>query len=324
MRSLRAWMLMVVASFLGSGPAQAACGLSIVANPITIAWDTNFVTQAISFTLTKADALACPMWVGFTKGGGASAATRRAVVGANQLTYQLYKEASLTNILKDSSDAAIGSVNEVISDTIPAGINAQVTYLYYFNVPVASSIAPTIVRAGVYTDSFTLNVYEGADPLVPAPTPVTSAAVAVSVTVPEILKTAMVPTGGGFEEASPGRSIDFGVLQPGQARGFDFRVRTNAGFDVTFSSANNGKFKPPANPASPGVSYQFYANGVLLDLSNSAAVPVRGLGGPVVGDFTTGMQGAGYPIRIVVGSFAAATVVGGDVEDTITVTTITL
>lgn len=324
MRNLSKLLVLAIGSLANSASVWAACGLSIAANPISINWDTSFATQGISFTLTKTDAGTCDYFVGFTKGGAASAATRRAISGANQITYQLYKENALTNVLKDPSDAAITSSNEVFSGQLPAGVGAQLTLVYYFNVPLSSSITPSIVKAGTYTDTFTINVYEGADPLVPGPTPVTSANVAVTVTVPEILKMSLVATGAGFDEAGLNRSIDFGMLSAGQTRTFDIRIRTNAGFDVTFSSANNGVLKPVANPASTGLAYQFYANGVLLNLTNSLAVPVRGLGGPGVGNFETDLQGVAYPIRIVVGSFAGASVLGGEAQDTITITTTTL
>lgn len=303
-----------------SSQAQAAgiCDLAIIANNFTVNWDLNFASQAISFTLNKPNAVACDFWVGITKGGAASAATRRMTTGTAQLPYQVYKTNALVNILKDSSDAPITTADEVITGGFPAGTNLTQVLQYFFDIPSSGSMSPTIAKSGSYTDTYTLNVYEGSDPTVPGPVPVTSAVVIVTTTVSKIIKLSLVPQGGIFDDASLNRNISFGVLSPGQSSSFDARVRTNAGFVLSFSSTNNGKMKPPAIPTSAGVPYSFYVNGGLLDMSNSAAVPVTI---PAIPGATP-VQGLAYPIRIVIGSFAATTI-GGAQEDNITITATT-
>src|SRR5690606_6395492 len=97
------------------------------------------------------------------------------------------------------------------------------------------------------------------------------------------------------------------------------RVRTNAGFSVTFSSANNGKLKPVNPLTNSQVPYMFYANSALLDLSNSLSVPVVGL----TGSGQTNLDGLAYPIRIVIGSLTAPNILGGPHQDSITITATT-
>jgi hypothetical protein len=315
MRLLRLIPTLALLAYSGPALAAGACGLTITASNFTINWTTSFLTQAVSFTVEKANATTCDYWVGITKGAAASAATRRMANGAKLLPYQVYKTNALANILKDSSDAPITSSNEVITDTFPAGTNILHTLQYFFDIPSSGSMDSTIVKDGTYTDTYTLNVYEGSDPTVAGPTPVTSSTITVTTIVPTIIRLSMVPQGGTFDDASINRTINFGVMSPGQSSNFDIRVRTNAGFSLAFSSANDGKMKPPAIPTSAGVPYLFYVNNALLDLSASSGTPVTV---PSVSGETS-MQGLVYPVKIVIGSFAATTI-GGAQSDSITIT----
>jgi len=92
-------------------------------------------------------------------------------------------------------------------------------------------------------------------------------------------------------------------------------VRTNAGFQVTFSSVNNGKLKTTAVGGTATVPYLFYSNGVLLNLSNSNAVPVTGLS--AAGQ--TGLSGLAYPLKVIIDSMAGGISQGGPYEDTVTI-----
>ncbi|MCM2324492.1 MAG: hypothetical protein NDJ90_14635, partial [Oligoflexia bacterium] len=172
--------------------------------------------------------------------------------------------------------------------------------------------------AGAFTDTYAVEVFETNVPPVPTDVPVTSGNVTLTVTVNPMIRLSLVSTGGGFDPGLTNRNIDFGTLYQGQSAQFDLRVRTNAGFSVTFSSAYNGKLKPGA--ASPSsVPYTLTAGGVALDLSNSAAVPVVG----PVGPGQTSMSGLAYTIRTVIGNVVGAGVMAGLHQDTITITATT-
>jgi spore coat protein U-like protein len=318
MRKIRA-ALIATAFFLSGTQALAACGLSVNAGNITINWDMTFALQSINFTVTKSDNAACDYWVGITKGGAATAANRRAVSGTRQLAYQLYKDNARTQILKDTSDAPITSNNEVLNTAFPVGTNITQTLQYFLDIPSSSSLAPTIVKDGAYVDTYTLNVYEGSDPTLVGATPVTSASVTLTVNVPKMIRLSMVSSGGAFDDASLNRNVDMGTLITGTSATFDLRVRTNAGFEVTFSSAGNGKMRKTGVTTGPGVPYILYANGTALDLSNSATVPVTGLSG--TGETST--NGLAYPIRIVIDNYTPAQFPGGHKEDNILVTATT-
>lgn len=308
-----------LAAFLLPSESHSACGLTLTASNIVINWDLNFSTQAIQFTLQKVNNPACDYWIGFTKGGGSSIANRTLNSGTRFLPYQLYKDNGYTKVLKDSTDIPISGTDDVLNGSFPAGTNITQTLLYFFSIPSNGSTTPTIAKDGVYTDIFTMNVYEGSDPTISSPVPVTSSNITISTTVPKMINMSLVSTGGSFNPASISKSIDFGSLAPGMASSFDLRVRSNAGYSVTFSSTNNGVLRPAGHTTGPGVPYLLYVNGSLLDMSNSSGVPVVG----IAGTGQTSLEGLGYPIRIQIGNFSAALLVGGQQQDHVLVTATT-
>lgn len=294
--------------------SHAACGLTLTTNNISVNWLPTFTYISVPLTINKAGPDACDFGVGFTKGGGASYVLRRAEDGANQIQYQVYKENSLTNVLKDVPD--ITSANDVIQGGFAGGNNLTQASSFYFQIPYNADVAPALISAGTFTDTFTVNLYEGSDPL-SFVTPVDSEVVTVTVTVPKIIAISLVSTGGGFLEGQTTRNINLGSLYEGQSSGFDLRVRSNAGFEVTFSSLNNGNMKHTT--ANSFVPYKFYVNGALLNMSNSLAVPVSGLSRAG----QTSMSGLAYPIKVVVGNVSASAKVSGGHSDSITITATT-
>ncbi len=289
--------------------AWGACGLSLTTNNITINWTTSYTTQAIQFTLTKALAPACNFIIGITKGGAANY-SRLATNGGNQISYQLWKEPAQTNILKDSPD--VTSANDVIVGGFVGGPNLNQTITYYLDIPYSSMTTPTLAIAGAYTDTYTIDVYESNDPLVLGPV-VTSAVITLTVNVPRIIGLSLVNTGAAYDSFATNRAINWGTMTAGQTTVFDFRVQTNAGFTISFSSAYGGYMR--SAPAAAGVPYRFYANNVLLDLSGPAAGPA--------GPGQTGLQGIAYPIRVVIGTATPQFLLSGSVSDIITVTATT-
>lgn len=294
--------------------AHGACGLSVVTGNISVNWTNSFTYISVPVTINKSGPDACDYGFGLTKGAAASYATRRATSGAKLVQYQLYRENSLTNILKDVPD--VTSANEVVQGGFAGGTNLTQATEYYFRIPYNADVSPALISAGTFTDAFTLNLYEGSDPLAFV-TPVDTEAISVTITVPKIVAISLVSSGGGFIDGQTTRNINMGSLYDGQATGLDLRVRSNAGFDVTFSSLNNGKMKHAT--ANSLVPYQFYVNGALLDMSNSLAVPVSGL----TRAGQTSMSGLAYPLKVVVGSVLGGPKLSGTHSDSITITATT-
>jgi hypothetical protein len=200
--------------------------------------------------------------------------------------------------------------------TLPEGANQEVTLTYYLAIPYSLATAPTLAKSGAYVDTFDIKVYEGDDPLT-METPVVSTSVTLTITVDPMIDLSLVSSGGSFDISKTTKTVDMGNLYQGLSRTFDMRVRTNAGYSVTFSSDNNGNLK--AAGVASLIPYSFYVNAVLLNMSNSKAVPVVGLSGAG----STDLQGLSYPIRMVIGNMGATTFYGGNHQDTVTITATT-
>ncbi|MEZ0391962.1 MAG: spore coat protein U domain-containing protein [Pseudobdellovibrionaceae bacterium] len=296
--------------------AQAACGLTITTDDISLTWGLNFSSIAVPITINRSTADACNYALGFTKGNGASYVARRAANGSNTLSYQLYKDTGLSKILKDNPD--ITTIDDVVDGGFLAGaIPVSQTVNYYFDIPYASATTPVMVSSGTYTDNFTLNLYEGSGP--PFGTLVASKGVNITVTVPKMIALSLVDPGAPYQQGQLSKNVNFGTMTEGSAANVDLRLRTNAGFSVTFSSANNGKMKHTSPGKNSLVPYSLMVNGATLNLSNSSTVPVVGL----TGSGSTALSGLGYPIKVVIGSVTGPTVLGGPHSDDITITATT-
>jgi spore coat protein U-like protein len=309
----------VIVAFLLSplSMAWADCGLSLTANDISVAWDLNFSSIAVQVTVSRANAEACNYALGFTKGNGASYVTRRgSTVGGNLVRYQLYKDSGLTKILKDNPD--ITSIDEVVDGGFQAGaIPASQSVNYYFEIPQNLATTPSLVSSGTYTDTFIIDLYYGDGP--PFGTLVTSKSINITVTVPPMIALSLVDSGAAFQLGHLTKNVDFGTMSEGATASMDLRLRTNAGFSVTFSSENNGKMKHTTPGKNSLVPYTFFANGAILNLGNSKLVPVVGL----AGSGSTGMTGLAYPLKIVIGNVTGSGVMGGPHSDDITITATT-
>ncbi|HAR41322.1 MAG TPA: hypothetical protein DCS07_01615 [Bdellovibrionales bacterium] len=299
-----------VIALIGTSTANAACGLGIAAGNPSIDWTMAFDYKSFTLTITKGNSTACSYGIAFTKGGAASYATRRATVGANSARYQIYGDTTKTFALKDVPD--IAAPTDVILDTYLEGDTTQHQLQFFIEVPYSA----TLYHSGSFTDSFTLNVYEGADPLTWV-TPVATTTVTLTINIPKIIALSLLDGGGAFDESKTTKNINFGTLAPGQNSSMDIRMRSNAGYEVRFSSANNGSMKHTAGAAL--VPYLFYVNGVQLNMSNSLAVPVLGLSS----NGTTLQTGSAYPINVRIGAFVGSGRVAGSYSDQITVTAAT-
>jgi spore coat protein U-like protein len=297
--------------------ADAACGLAITANNVTIDWDLNFANVAIQMKIDKSDAAACSFGIGITKGTGASYAARSVAAGGSKtMRYQIYSDSGMSKIVKDYPD--ITSANDVIQGGFGTGVNLTQTVIYYLEIPLSLATVPSVAAQGTYSDTYTINVYEGSDPLT-FTTPAVSTGITLTVNVPYMIALSMVDSGANFSAGSISRNVNFGTLSEGASATFDLRVRTNAGFSVTFSSSHNG-YLHHTNPAKNSlVPYKFYVNSALLNMSSSSTTPVVGL--TAAGQ--TSLNGLGYPIKIVIGSLSSPTILGGPHQDDITITATT-
>lgn len=293
---------LILIALLSFAPSSfAACGLSLVASDLTLEWDLSWTAPAVAVQVSKTNPAACTFGLGFSK-GGAGSYTR----AAGSLQYQLYQDSGLSHILKDVPD--ITSANDVVMVTLPAGTNPTNEF-YYVDIPYSAATTPNLVAAGAYTDSFIINAYEGTDPTTFANPPATSTPVHVTITVPKMIALALVDTGGVFQDTATTKSIDFGNLSSGQVSRFDLRLRTNAGYSVKIQSSNNGKMKHTTKNSY--VDYSLYVNNALADPTGSTPV--------ITGSGTTGLNGLGFPVKIVIGTLGTLPL-AGTYQDTVVIT----
>ena len=299
-----------------SPKAQASCGLSITASDIVLTWNLNFTSIAVSVQVSRSTSDACNFSLSFSKGGAASYPTRRVTDGSHILRYQLYQDSGLTKILQDTAD--VTSVDQVVQGGFQAGATPTTqTVNYYLEIPYNLATTPSLVSAGSYLDTFIISVFESDTP--PFVTAVATKSVNISVTVSQMIALSLINSGGSFQLGQLTRNATFPTLTEGSTKTMDLRVRTNAGFTVTFSSTNNGTLAH-TNPAKNShVPYSLLVNGSSLNLSNSKLVPVTGLSG----SGSTNLEGLAYPIKVVIGSVTGAGVLAGPHADDVTITATT-
>lgn len=309
--------LLLLMTLVTGEEAYSACGLSLTANNITVAWDLNFTSLAVSVQVDRSTTDACTYSLGFTRGNATSYTNRRAANGSALLHYQLYQNSGLTNVLKDDTDVSSVST-EVVQGGFQSGPTPiSQTVVYYFEIPYNLATTPSLVSSGTFTDSFTINLYETGT--LPLGVPVATRTVIVNITVPKMIALSLVDSGGNFQVGQLARNVSIPTLTEGAIASMDLRVRTNAGFSVDFSSLNNGYLKH-TNPAKSSlVPYRLFVNGGALNLSSSNTIPVVGL----LGVGSTSLSGLGYPLKVVIGNVSGAGVLAGPHSDTVTITATT-
>lgn len=285
------------------------CDFTLSVNPINVSWDLNYTYETVQVTVTKNKSKACDYGITFSR-GGATDYNRRAVSGVNTIRYQLYKTATLTDVLKETPD--ITSANEYFSGSLGVGVGLTASHTYYFQIPNADATTPSIKPSGTYTDSFNVKVYKSKVHSDFTGSPDDNKNVAVSISVPKILDISMVDSGAGFDAGAVFKSLDFGTISANQYLGFDFIVRTNAGYQVTFSSTNSGNMKHVSIPSST-IPYTVEAHSSSFSLASPTVI--------LTGSGQTNPSGQRNDIKIRIGNFGD--VDSGQYSDYITVTAAT-
>jgi spore coat protein U-like protein len=313
MKSFIAPTLLLLLAGLGA-PSWAfahGCQLALSTPGILLNWNTNFTFQAVQLTISKLDSDACNYAISFSN-GTASDYNRRMVYGLSTLRYQLYKDASLSQILKERPDASVPA--NVITGSFGGGAGQSRSHTYYVQVPQDLATTPALKPSGNYLDIFTVRAYDlrngnELDDLEAA------SSVVIATSVPKVLDLSIVPSGGAFNESSTSYSVNFGALAGEDTRAFDLRVRSNAGFRVFFSSQNGGKLKHATAPGT--IPYTLKVDSSAQSLGSSATLPVLVAAG--VGQ--TSLSGVGKAVSITTGDISQS--LAGTYADYITVTAMT-
>ena len=308
-----AFLFVVLACLSPARLALAAenCDLTINISNVNLIWSLNLPTQQITFNIDKEKNDACNYFVTFSKGGPTNY-DRRMLSGSSTLPYQLYKEASLTNILKELPD--VTNNDEVITGSFGKGKDQTQSRTYFLQIPFNLATTPQLKPSGSYNNSIIVRVYEG---VLGSGTLNHSDNILIRTVIPEIIQLSLVNTGGAFNSGDTTQAVEFGTLAAGASRGFDMRVLTNAGYQVTFSSQNNGVLKHTSANVTTVVPYTLKINGAPKSLTSSKTNPVV----VASGGGQTSVDGAGHAVDVTIDSVSDK--MAGAYSDIITVTAAT-
>lgn len=194
--------------------------------------------------------------------GNANSYQRRAYSGSDSLPYNLYREINNANILKDFGDA---SANEFITGLAQNKLTPY-TSTWYVGVPSLFDNF-TSARAGVYTDSLPVNIYQvknNGDVVFQ-----TARWVTLSFTIPRYVEMSIVDQNQPHNSSSTVYVMDFGNMTNSQQLQADLRVVGNVGFGVSLTSQNGGKLKIAGDPTSTEIPYTIrVGNGGFFSPSN--------------------------------------------------------
>jgi hypothetical protein len=196
----------------------------------------------------------CPFFVTF---GSVSAADshRKASQGGNRLEYQIYDSVVRRTVLRDLPAA---NANEVLRGAFGPG--EAVRELSYVIIVPSEQVAPS----GLYTDQLKITVYQGTpDNFVEKDTKT----VVFSIRVDPVTELSLGEPGAAFNPNAKAHRLDFGTLDKGKARGFDLRVRSNAGYHATMESENGGVMKHTDPRFSATIPYVLQVGGAPVNLS---------------------------------------------------------
>ncbi len=288
----------------------------------TFACDYDLDVPALYYTLTSSSAIEprtlqlsrndnggnCKnFFLGFTR-GWAPTYNRYAtnLWNGNRIYYNLYNNAGGTMVLKNPSD--ITSDNDVIMGQINKYQVLDLTY--YFQISPYTSA--TLPRSGTYVDYvqiqaysgkwWAINGYEGYQNLY------------IQIYVPKLSALSLVDTGATFDHGDTNQILDFDELEANEQLSFDLLIVSNAGYQVTFSSSNNGVLKNTAVTSGDNtIQYDLFVNNSLKSITSPVVV--------ASGSGSTLSSGQRLPVRVKIKSVGNKE--PGTYRDYITITTTT-
>jgi spore coat protein U-like protein len=291
-------MVFIILFFITALGAEAQSNLSLQAYPTTVSGsyviDQETVSQQSLRVRYRDRTEGQNYFITFSAGQSGDFLARSAVDAfGNAIPYQIYGDAALRNILKDLSASPANS--EVLAGYFPPSNGAQ-NQSRSFAVSIPGNSFP---RAGSYTDSVVMTLHEGTI-LSPGMIPQT-ASFALSISVPQILDMALVPTGNSFDALSTSLNLNYGVLARSARKTADLMVRGNVPFSVSVLSQNGGRLLSPQILDGSSVPYEFEVNGIPASLSAGVQTPIVSGSGP------TSIAGARYGLSFTIGDFGMAT-----------------
>lgn len=264
----------------------------------------NDISPRIDFYVNRVYSFeGCSYKVGITK-GSAPSYQRKLYNGSSTMNFQLAKNNSMSQVLKDQADWTTSSEYYEGRFRSNRG-NSRKRFRMYAEAELSTNPA-----RGYYYDWFYLNLYEeissGSFVLRD------SRPILFYYYEPDNIHLSLVESGDPFDQFDTSQLINFGNLYQGQTRGFDIVIQSTNGYNLKISSSNNGKMKHSS--ANQFVDYTLRVNGAPVNLSSSNNNPVNVSNG--VGPHPS--DGFRVPLNIEVGDTSQAA--AGQYEDNLTIT----
>lgn len=210
----------------------------------------------------------------------------------SKLYYHLRSGQSTQAVMKDVLD--INDESEYIKGQF-SGNNDEENKKIFLEVPFALATNPILIQKGQYSDSVVLKIFSGSFDNQSAPK--FTIPLQINTMVPPILDISLVDRNAGLDVHDTTENLNFGKLETGEKKGFDLRVRSNGGFQVYFSSTNNGNLKNVLSGSNDLVSYALTVDNTPINLQGSSNSPVL----VKTSNGQTSLQGKPYQVDIVIG-----------------------
>jgi spore coat protein U-like protein len=263
-------------------------------------YDPRQYTLAVDFSV-KVRKSGCAFFVTATS-ASSSNSTDRALVGSLQkLPYQIYRDGSLTTVLKDVPQAGP-------NDVLPGPVSkADETYSFRFVLAIP---ALQVVIPDTYRDTIAIRVYEGtvADASLEAQAQIQFTAAAPS--------TVDFSFNNDTSFSGPKTStLDLGDLSTGTTGSMTVRARGNGGFWFSMQSQNGGVLRNASGMNNDAISYVMKMNNIAVPLGSG---PANFLGALL----PTSPQGISYKLDVTVGDTSSAS--AGTYSDVVQITVTSL
>ena len=283
--------------------ANTSLRISSFTRNINLNYDLSGGAEIVQTLTVKHKGDALEYFVTFAYGQSGQWSNRIITNGGTSLNYQIYRDNTKIDILKDLADSP--SSNEVIRGSFAQSGSFQFTTISYtVYIP-----AEQFDLAGIYSDTFDVTLYSGN---LSSYIQKNSKTHSLKVTMPASLELSMTQSGNPFNDAATAVNMNFGVLYAGSVRSAEAIVRTNSPYSVLIFSDNQGNLMHSDSTVSDKVPYTLSFNGTLADLRGSTPSQI------ISGASVTPWEGTRYPLEVTIEDFGMAS--EGSYSDSITIT----
>ncbi len=233
--------------------------------------------------------------------GNAGNYERKLVSGSHNISYNIFRDANASQVIKDIPEANQSEVLE--GKFLATGAESKT-----FTVTAKTSV-PQYKPTGIYNDTVNIKIYKGAYSS-SAAVENTLSGIHLVYNQPVIQALSIVDSGSAFQPGDTKQFISFMPLKEGATQNFDLLIRSNSSYTIRVESQNDGRLKHDKQERF--VKYSLELNGRPLTLDSKT----QALG--KLGSNYNFEQGDRYPLSVKIGATKGA--LAGKYSDYITFT----